>query len=344
VPEGTTARHVLTGPLAIQGSLALILVAVSLVSLGLGRFDISPRLVSRILLAQLFDLTPDWTAQMETVVLDVRLPRVLAGILVGAGLSISGASFQGLFRNPLVSPHLLGVAAGAGFGAALSILVGGSFATTQLMAFVFGLIAVGMAYLLSRTYRATPILMLVLSGTIVGSLFSALTSLVKYAADPLSKMPAIVFWLLGSLNNVAGADLLLAGPIFIGGIAVLLAVRWRINLLALGDDDARALGVHTERLKAVVVVCATLITATAVSISGIIGWIGLVIPHMGRLLVGPDHKHLLPTSLLIGAAYLVLVDLVGRTLLQSEIPIGILTAIVGAPVFAYLLRKNSAGW
>jgi iron complex transport system permease protein len=344
VPEGTTARHVLTGPLAIQGSLALILVAVSLVSLGLGRFDISPRLVSRILLAQLFDLTPDWTAQMETVVLDVRLPRVLAGILVGAGLSISGASFQGLFRNPLVSPHLLGVAAGAGFGAALAILMGGSFATTQLMAFVFGLIAVGMAYLLSRTYRATPILMLVLSGTIVGSLFSALTSLVKYAADPLSKMPAIVFWLLGSLNNVAGADLLLAGPIFIGGIAVLLAVRWRINLLALGDDDARALGVHTERLKAVVVVCATLITATAVSISGIIGWIGLVIPHMGRLLVGPDHKHLLPTSLLIGAAYLVLVDLVGRTLLQSEIPIGILTAIVGAPVFAYLLRKNSAGW
>jgi iron complex transport system permease protein len=163
-------------------------------------------------------------------------------------------------------------------------------------------------------------------------------------ADPLNKMPAIVFWLLGSLNNVAGPDLLMAGPIFIGAIIVLLLVRWRINLLALGDDEARALGVNTERLKAVVVVCATLITAAAVSISGIIGWIGLVIPHMGRLLVGPDHKHLLPLSLLIGASYLVAVDLVARTALAGEIPIGILTAIVGAPVFAYLLRKNWSEW
>ena len=265
----------------------------------------SPRLVSRILLSRLFTLTPDWTPQMEAVVLDIRLPRLIAGMLVGAGLSISGASFQGLFRNPLVSPHLLGVAAGAGFGAALSILFGGNFVTTQIVAFAFGLFAVGLAYALSRTYRSTPILMLVLSGTIVGSLFSALTSLVKYIADPLNKMPAIVFWLLGSLNNVAGPDLLMAGPIFIGAMIVLLLVRWRINLLSLGDDEARALGVNTERLKALVVVCATLITAAAVSISGIIGWIGLVIPHMGRLLVGPDHKHLLPLSLLIGASYLV---------------------------------------
>lgn len=322
----------------------MLLLAVSILSLGVGRFEVSPRLVARILLSPILPLTPDWTPQMATVVLDVRLPRLLAGILVGAGLSISGASFQGLFRNPLVSPHLLGVASGAGFGAALSILLGGGFVTTQIVSFAFGLAAVTMAYGLSRTYRITPILMLVLSGMIVGALFSALTSLVKYVADPLNKMPAIVFWLLGSLNNVSGADLRLAGPIFVGGIAFLLLVRWRINLLALGEDEARALGVRTERLKAVIVASATLITAAAVSISGIIGWIGLVIPHMGRLLVGPDHKHLLPTSVLVGAAYLVVVDLLARTLLESEIPIGILTAIVGAPVFAILLRKNATGW
>ena len=332
------------GPAGVQFGLLVLLVVVSITSLTLGRFDVTPRLAARIILSTVLPITPDWTPQMETVILDVRLPRILAAILVWAGLALSGASFQWLFRNPLVSPHLLVVASGAGFGAALAILFGASFFTTELFAFVFGLIAVGFAYALSRTYRSTPILMLVLAGTIVGALFSALTSLIKYVADPLNKMPAITFWLLGSLNNVSGADLVIASPIFIVCAVVLLLIRWRINLLSMGDDDARALGVHTERLKAVIVVCATFITAAAVSISGIIGWIGLVIPHMGRLLVGPDHKYLLPVSLLIGVSYLVLVDLVARTAIESEIPIGILTAVVGAPVFAYLLRKNRSGW
>jgi iron complex transport system permease protein len=332
------------GPVGVQLGLLLLLVIVSLASLALGRFEVPPRLAARILLSTVLPISPDWTPQMETVILDVRLPRVLAGILVGAGLALSGASFQGLFRNPLVSPHLLGVASGAGFGAALTILFGAGFVTTEISAFVFGLIAVALAYALSRTYRSTPILMLVLAGTIVGALFSALTSLIKYVADPLNKMPAITFWLLGSLNNVSGADLAITSPVFVGCAIVLLLIRWRINLLSMGEEDARALGVHTELLKGVIVVCATFITAAAVSISGIIGWIGLVIPHMGRLLVGPDHKRLLPVSLLIGGSYLVLVDLVARTAIESEIPIGILTAVIGAPVFAYLLRKNRSGW
>jgi iron complex transport system permease protein len=330
--------------IVVQLAFLVLLATVSLLALTLGRFTIPPLQTTRILLSTAVPMTHTWTSQMETVILDVRLPRILAAILVGSGLALSGASFQGLFRNPLVSPHLLGVASGAGFGAALAILVGAGFVATEIAAFVFGLIAVAMAYALSRTYRSTPILMLVLSGTIVAALFSALTSLIKYVADPLNKMPAITFWLLGSLNNVAGRDLLLAGPVFVVCALILLLVRWRINLLSMGEEDARAMGVHVERLKAVIVVCATFITAAAVSISGIIGWIGLVVPHMGRLLVGPDHKYLLPVTVLLGGSYLVLVDLVARTAMDSEIPIGILTAVIGAPVFAYLLRKNRSSW
>lgn len=330
--------------LAVHTILAVLLVLVSFVSLSLGRFEVSLAHTCRVLLSVVFPIQPDWTPQAESVILDVRLPRVVAGILVGSGLALSGAAFQGMFRNPLVSPHLLGVASGAGFGAALAILVGARFALIEAVSFTCGLLAVGFTWLLSRTSRGTPILMLVLSGIVVGALFGALTSLVKYVADPLNRMPAITFWLLGSLNAVAMPDLVVAGPVFIVSSAVLLLIRWRINLLALGEEDARALGVRTERLKAMIIVCATVITATAVSISGIIGWIGLVIPHMGRLLVGPDHKHLLPASWLLGASYLVVVDLASRTLLGAEIPIGILTAVVGAPVFAYLLRRNRTGW
>ena len=312
-------------------------------SLALGRIDVPPGVIIKIIFSKILPISQTWTDTIDCVVMDVRLPRVVAGMLVGAGLSISGASFQGVFRNPLVSPHILGVASGAGFGAALAILLFNQILFTQLMSFIFGLAAVIATYTLSRVYRMTPVLMMVLSGIVVGSLFSALTSFMKYIADPMNKMPAIVFWLLGSLNHVTGKDLWVVGPVFACCIGVLLAVRWRINLLAMGEEDARALGVNTEQLKFVIIVCATIITASAVCISGIIGWIGIVIPHVGRLIVGPDHKHLLPASMLIGAAYLVMVDTISRTVLVTEIPIGILTAIIGAPIFAYLLRKNRAG-
>jgi iron complex transport system permease protein len=329
-----------------HGKLALLvglMVLVAVVGLSVGKIHIPPLTVLKILLSRFFPIPVTWPDSLDSVVMDVRLPRVAAGLLVGAGLSISGAAFQGVFRNPLVSPHILGVAAGAGFGAAVAILFFHSMVIIQLMSFVFGLVAVGLTYTISRYRSMTPILMLVLSGIVVGALFSALVSFVKYIADPMNKMPAIVFWLLGSLNHVSNGDLVVVLPVFVGCIGLLLSVRWRINLLAMGDEDARALGVNTETLKALIILCATTLTAASVCISGIIGWIGIVIPHIGRMLVGSDNRHLLPVSMLTGAAYLAAVDLVARTALVTEIPIGILTAIIGAPIFVVLLRRSRAG-
>ena len=337
--SGTTVRAV-----RIEILLCLLLLLTGTVSLVMGRLVIEPAEVAKIFLSQIFDLERTWSPTLESVLFDVRMPRLLAGVLVGAGLSISGASFQGLFRNPLVSPHILGVSAGAGFGAALAILFFGNIWMVQLLSFSFALAAVFLTYALSRVYRTTPVLMLVLSGIIVGALFSSSTSLLKYIADPVNQMPSIVFWLLGSLNNVSNRDIGLVGPVILAGIVVLLLIRWRINLLAMGEEDARALGVNTHQIRAIIILCATVISASAVSMTGVIGWIGLVIPHIGRLLVGPDNKYLLPVATLIGASYLVAVDTVARTVMESEIPIGILTAMVGAPIFGYLLRKNRSGW
>lgn len=324
--------------------LVLLLIVVAGVSLILGRLRIPLGQIIAIVTSRVIPMDHTWSPTLESVVFDVRVPRLLAGMLVGAGLSVSGASFQGLFRNPLVSPHILGVSAGAGLGAAIAILFFGNFAAIQALSFVFGLLAVMMTYGLSTIYRTTPVLMLVLSGIIVGGLFSAGTSLLKYIADPVNNMPSIVFWLLGSLNNASNKDMLIVGPIIVIGIAVLLLIRWRINLLAMGEEDARAMGVDTGKIRATIIICATMISAASVSIGGIIGWIGLVIPHIGRLLVGPDNRVLLPVAALVGAIYLVLVDTIARTATETEIPIGILTALVGAPIFAYLLRKNRSGW
>jgi iron complex transport system permease protein len=324
--------------------LALLLVVVAALSLMLGRLRIPPGQIVAILASRILHLERTWTPTLESVLFDVRVPRLLAGVLVGGGLSVSGASFQGLFRNPLVSPHILGVSAGAGLGAALAILFFGNIAAVQVLSFAFGLLAVMMTYGLSRVYKTTPVLMLVLSGIIVGALFSAATSLLKYIADPVNNMPSIVFWLLGSLNNASNKDMVVVGPIIVVGTAILLLIRWRINLLAMGEEDARALGVDTGRIRVAIIICATMISAASVSIGGIIGWIGLVIPHIGRLLAGPDNKVLLAVATLVGAIYLVTVDTIARTAMETEIPIGVLTAMVGAPIFAYLLRKNRSGW
>jgi iron complex transport system permease protein len=324
--------------------LTLLLAVTAVVSLMLGQLTIPAGTIVKIFASHFVPIERTWEPTLESILFDVRLPRLFAGVLVGAGLSISGAAFQGLFRNPLVSPHILGVSAGAGLGAALAILFFGNIIAIQSFSFAFSLLAVSMTYGLSRVYRTTPILMLVLSGIIVGALFSACTSLLKYIADPVNDMPSIVFWLLGSLNNASNKDIAIVGPIILLGITILLLIRWRINLLAMGEEDARALGVDTGRIRVTIIICATMISAAAVSIAGIIGWIGLVIPHIGRLLVGPDNKVLLPVAVLVGASYLVAVDTLARTAIESEIPIGILTAIVGAPIFAYLLRKTRSGW
>ncbi len=279
-----------------------------------------------------------------TVIFRIRLPRILAAMLVGAGVSIAGASFQGLFKNPLVSPDLLGVASGAGFGAALGILLSGRPMVIQASAFLAGIIAVAITYAISRMYRSTVMLVLVLSGIIVGALFSALISLIKYVADPYDTLPAIVFWLMGSLASVTGRDLEMAALPILAASMVLFIIRWRINLLAMGDDEARTLGVNTKRMTKIIIICATMITASAVCISGLIGWVGLVVPHMGRMLVGPDFRKLMPASALIGAAFLLTVDNLSRTVFPTEIPLGILTAIIGAPVFAWLLGRKKVGW
>ncbi|HOB17468.1 MAG TPA: iron ABC transporter permease [Candidatus Methanoculleus thermohydrogenotrophicum] len=285
-----------------------------------------------------------WGASEQTVVFRIRLPRVIAAMLVGGGLSLAGASFQGLFRNPLVSPDILGVAAGAGFGAALGILVSGNPWVIQVSAFAFGIVAVAVTYGIGRVYHNSSTLILVLAGIIVGSLFSALLSLAKYVADPYDTLPAIVFWLMGSLSSVSNTDIIAVAPPILLGSLCLYLIRWRINLLSLGEEEAQALGLDTKRMTVVLIVASTIITASAVCISGIIGWVGLVVPHIGRMLVGPDFRNLVPVSAILGASFLLVVDDIARTLTATEIPLGILTALVGAPFFAYLLTQKKVGW
>ncbi|WP_221938490.1 iron ABC transporter permease [Mycobacterium sp. KBS0706] len=324
--------------------LALLPVVIFLLSFLVGRYPVPPLTVIRVIAAQVLSVTPDWPAVVGSVVLDVRLPRVLAAMIVGGGLAMSGACYQGVFRNPLVSPFTLGVSAGAGFGAAIAILLFQQRYAVQLCAFAFGLAAVGLCFFMSRMYRAGSTLVLVLAGVIVGSLFTALLSLLKYVADPNSKLPVIEFWLLGSLSSVSMADIAAVAVVAVPSAAILLLLRWRINLLAMGDEQARILGVEAGRLRAVVVLLATLIAASTVAVSGIIGWVGLVIPHFARIIVGPDFRKLLPATLSLGACYLLVIDDLARSVTAAEIPLGILTALVGAPAFMLLLRRGSLGW
>lgn len=288
--------------------------------------------------------TPASVSTQHTVLFNVRLPRILAALLVGAALSISGASFQGIFRNPLVSPYILGVGSGAGFGACLAILFWNNYLIIQLMAFAFGLLAMFIAISMGKVSKGTGTLVFVLSGIIVNSIFTALTSLAKYVADPYDQLPAIVFWLMGSLATVRYVDLLyILSPILVGSL-VLFLFRWRINILSLGDEEAKALGMDVEKMRLVIIVCATLVTSAAVSISGVIGWVGLVVPHISRMIVGPNYSRLLPMSMVIGASFMLVVDDLSRTIVATEIPLGILTSLVGAPVFAYLIKKGRMGW
>ena len=323
--------------------LIAILCVTALISVMVGRFEMSPSEVISAILSWFIPIEglPPTT---RSVILDVRLPRVIAVILVGAALAMAGAAFQGLFRNPLVSPDILGVTAGAGFGAAIALLLTENIFFTQISSFTFGIIAVGLAYSISRVYRVSSTLTLVLAGIVVGALFQALTSLVKYVADPMNKLPAIVFWLMGSFNHISASDLLVACPLLLTGMFTLYLIRWRMNVLAMGDDDARALGMNVEHQKAIIIIAATVISAASVSICGIVGWVGLIIPHIGRILVGPNHKLLIPTAALVGASFLLMVDTVARTITVTEIPIGIITALVGAPIFAYLIRRAHTGW
>ncbi|AKB33591.1 Vitamin B12 ABC transporter, permease component BtuC [Methanosarcina siciliae HI350] len=310
----------------------------------IGRYPVSPLDVMLAIVSVFVPMETNLDPTIYTVVWDIRLPRIIAAMIVGAALSISGASFQGTFQNPLVSPDILGVSSGAGFGAAIAILFSFSMAMIQTTAFLFGLLAVFLTYFLSKRFKSNTILMMVLGGIAIAALFSALISCIKYLADPDSKLPEIVYWLMGSLSAVESSSILMiAGPVLVG-FTTLLLVGWRINVLSMSDDEARSLGINTEKMRLLIIFCCTLLTAAAVSISGIIGWVGLVIPHAARMLVGPDHRKLLPASISLGATFLLLVDDVCRTATSIEIPLGILTAIIGAPFFVYLLQKGYEGW
>lgn len=330
--------------ISITTILIILPIILFLTSFLIGRYPVSPPDVIIALISGLFHINISFSPAVYTVVWDIRLPRLAAAMIVGAALSISGASFQGIFRNPLVSPDILGVSAGAGFGAALAILFGQGSLIIQIMAFIIGLIAVSLTYFISKSFRGDTTLMMVLGGIAIAALFSAFTSCIKYIADPYNKLPEIVFWLMGSLATVTPDRVLMViVPVFIG-FTILLLVRWRINVLSMGEEEAQSLGVNTENLRIIVILSCTLLTASAVSISGIIGWVGLVIPHVARIFVGPDHKKLLPASISLGAIFMLLVDDVCRTAASIEIPLGILTAIIGAPFFIYLLHKGYKGW
>ena len=309
----------------------------------MGRYPISPVDVVKTILSPIFpQLTVSST--VNTIVWQIRLPRILAAILVGASLSMAGTAFQGIFKNPLVSSDLLGVSNGAGFGAALAILLSGSSVVIQVFAFIFGIISVSITYLISKAYKAGGILILVLSGVAISAFFNLLISGIKFIADPEDKLPEIVYWLMGSLASVTMNEIIMIIiPLFIGFV-ILYLLRWQMNILAMGDEEAQSLGLNPSRVRLIIIAACTLLTSAAVSISGIIGWIGMIIPHMARMIVGPDNKILLPASLSLGASFLLLIDNISRVVISIEIPIGILTAVIGVPIFLYLLRRGYSEW
>ncbi|WP_082176445.1 FecCD family ABC transporter permease [Pseudaestuariivita atlantica] len=331
--------------LGLWTTLLSLLAASVLFSLGIGRFGVSVSNVVSILLGNVLPLEPTWQPVEERVVELIRMPRILIAGLAGAGLAVAGAALQGVFRNPLVGPQIIGVSSGAAFGGAFAILVSESQVLLIGFAFGFGMLAMLVVYGISRQQGRASILMLVLAGIVTSAFFSALVSITKFVADPDDKLPAIVFWLMGSFASASYDKALLIGlPVALGSLVVYL-MRFQINVLSLGDEEAQSLGLKVERTRWIVLIAVALISAAVVAAAGIVGWVGLVIPHFARMLTGPDHKVLIPAAALIGAIYLIHVDNVARASIAAEIPVGIITALLGAPVFAYLLRRAAnKGW
>lgn len=324
--------------------LAAAVLGLAVVSLGLGQFPLAPRTVMTTLWSAIAGVPSGVPAAATNVVMDVRLPRVVAAMLVGASLAVAGAAYQTLFRNPLASPAILGVSAGAGFGAALAMLMQAGALAVQGSALVGGILAVTMVVLIASRLGGGSTLVLVLAGLVVSALLQALTAALKYIADPVNTLPAMTFWLLGGLGRVGSRDVLWSAPFMLVGATALLLLRWSTQVLELGDDQARTLGIRVPALRLVLIVSATLMTAGAVSISGVIGWVGLLVPHLARLLVGPAYVTVLPVSLWLGAGYLLLVDDLCRNTFATELPLGVVTAILGAPIFVIVLLRTRRPW
>ena len=324
-------------PLGRVCLMALALAALFLLSFVWGRYDVPLGEVVRILLSRLFPLTQTWTDNMAIAVHNVRLPRILMACLVGCALSAAGASYQTVFQNPMAAPDILGASSGACFGAALAILLGQGSVMTTIFAFCFSLLTVVLVYLIGSRTRGSRVVSILLAGIMVGSLFSAGTSYIKLVADPANQLPQITYWLMGSLSSIKAEDVrFLVLPVAVGLLPLFL-LRWRMNLLTVGEEEAQSMGVRTGVLRLVVTLCATLLTAASVAVSGMIGWVGLVIPHFCRMLFGYDYRRLIPAAALFGAAFLLAVDDIARLVTTGELPLGILTAFVGAPLFLYLI-------
>lgn len=323
----------------------VVLLVLFVVSLGMGRFSIPPQTVLGILGQHFFGLPGEFDAGQVTIVTNIRLPRVIAAVLVGSALAIAGASYQGLFKNPMVSPDILGASAGASFGAALSLLLNASNQVVQIAAFCMGFVAVILTYFSSKRVGrgANMTLLLVLCGLIVGTLFQAFVSIIKYTADPDSKLPEITYWLMGSIAKVTWDSLKVFMVPYLLGAVPLVLLRWRLNTLAFGDAEAESLGVNVAALRAVLIVCSTLLTSAVVAIAGVVGWVGLIIPHLVRFITGPDNRVVIPLSLVFGASFLIIVDTCCRSLMASEIPLGILTSVIGAPFFFIILLRTQRG-
>lgn len=324
--------------------LILILIPAGFIfgSIFCGRYRVLPKEVFQSIIMALGLKHDSISVESFTVVLQLRLPRAIAAAAVGSGLAASGGAYQGVFRNPLVNSGLLGVSNGAGFGAALSIVLFGTVNYTYPFAFVFGTFAVLLSYWIARIYKTVPTVMLILGGVIVSSVFSALITLLKYMADVQNELPAIVYWLMGSVSSVTYNDFWALIPI-VTGILILFLYSWKMNVLSMGEKEAFTMGVNVTKCKLVIIAAATLSTAGAVCMSGVVGWVGLVIPHIARMIVGNDNRKMLPVAVSIGAAFMVLIDTVSRSLTTTEIPLGVLTAIIGAPFFIFLLKKTKGG-
>jgi iron complex transport system permease protein len=312
-------------------------IAMILAALCLGRYGVSVSDAAKILISRVIPIEKTWDATTEGVIMTLRLPRIVASLLIGGALALSGASYQGVFKNPLVSPDLLGVSSGATVGAALIILAHGGKIAIQMGAFLGGLTAVFIAISIPRLLKNNSITILVLSGIIVSGIMSSIMGVIKYLADPDNELASIVYWQMGSLAKALSSDVIVIIPVILVTSLVLLGIRWRINILSLGENEAKSLGMNTTLIRGVVILCSTILTASSVCISGTIGWIGLVIPHLGRLLVGPDNVKLLPATMILGSIFMLFIDTVARVSTTAELPLSILTGIIGAPFYFWLL-------
>ena len=320
--------------------LAILLLLAAVFTVCVGKYDIKPKEVLEILWCRTWGLESRYPQMTVNVVMGLRIPRILASILVGASLALSGATYQGIFCNPLISPDFLGVSSGACVGAALAILLSLQAGFIQLFAFLGGIIAVGLALTLPVLFKNNSNIMLVLAGIIVGSAMSSIMGFIKYVADPDTQLAAITYWTMGSFSYISLEDLLPTLPFIIIPAVVLQLMSWRIDVLSMGEQEAQALGINVRLVRGIVILCSTLLTASSVCIAGTISWVGLVIPHLGRMMVGPNNTKLLPVTALLGGLFMLIVDTLTRTIGAAEMPISILTGIVGAPFYAWLLWRQ----